>query len=51
MFIDGVRRNKSGLWISQIDEAAENLGNESRPHSEDSVYVRYAAVIKASEAK
>ena len=51
VFIDGVRMNKSGLWVSQIDEAAENLGNESRPHSEDSVYVRYAAVIKASEAE
>lgn len=47
IFIDGVRLNKSGLWVSHIEEAAETLGNESRSHSEDSVYVRYAAVIKA----
>ena len=51
VFIDGVRVNKSGLWMSQVDEAAENLGNESLPHSEDSVYVRYAAVIKALETE
>lgn len=49
VFIDGVRMNKSDLWVSQVEDAAENLGNESRPHFEDSVYVRYAAVIKASE--
>jgi len=48
VFIDGVRKNKSGLWESQ---AAENTGNESRPSAEDSVYVRYAAVIKVPEAK
>ena len=51
VFIDGVRLNKSGLWVSHIEEAAEKMGNESRSHSEDSVYVRYAAVIKASDAE
>ena len=51
VFIDGVRRNKSGLWESQLQQAAENTGNESRPSAEDSVYVRYAAVIKVPDAK
>ena len=35
-----------GLWKSEVEERSEYTGNESRPHSEQSVYVRYAAIVR-----
>jgi hypothetical protein len=46
LFVDGVKKNKTGIWGKAVKDAAENLGNHSRPHSETSVYVRYAAILK-----
>jgi hypothetical protein len=39
-------KGDEGLWVRKVEDAAEILGNESRPYSETSVYVRYAAIVK-----
>ena len=44
LFIDGIENNSSGLW-EENKETGGHLGNESRPYSETSVYVRYAAIV------
>jgi len=46
-FLDCLRDNKRGLWSSTIEDAAEKLGNYCRPFREDSVYVRYAAIVRS----
>jgi hypothetical protein len=48
-FLDGfVESGKStGLWSSSEEEECEHTGNEARPYSEESVYVRYAAIVES----
>jgi hypothetical protein len=46
--MEGLAEKRTGLWSSCVEDAAENLGNESRPYSEQSVYVRYAIVVEPS---
>ena len=48
LFIDGIKNNNSGVW-EEHEERGGNLGNESRPYSETSVYVRYAAIVNPLE--
>ena len=38
--------HQGGWWKSDVQEEAEVTGNESRQHSEHSVYVRYAAIVR-----
>jgi hypothetical protein len=45
VFLDGQRRGCIGLWEYDEEESIEHTGNESQPHSENSVYVRYAAIV------
>jgi hypothetical protein len=40
------RSHQRGWWKSDVQEEAEVTGNESRQHSEHSVYVRYAAIVR-----
>jgi hypothetical protein len=40
--------NEYDMWNSGVEDAAESLGNESRPHSERNVYVRYAIIVEPS---
>jgi hypothetical protein len=42
-FIDGVPGGEKGMWQSEV------VQDEGEPHSESSVYVRYAAIIKPPE--
>ena len=46
-FLDGVKNNCSGLWEQTVQEASEYNGNEAVPGTENSVYVRYAAVVNS----
>jgi hypothetical protein len=55
VFIDGDKYNprggpdkRAGFWSSRVEDAAESLGNESRPYSEQSIYVRYAIIVEPS---
>ena len=45
VFLDGQSRRYFGLWENEEEESIEYTGNESQPHSERSVYVRYAAIV------
>ncbi|KAJ7285992.1 hypothetical protein C8J57DRAFT_1708386 [Mycena rebaudengoi] len=38
-------RDTSTVWAEEIEDGVEHLGNEARPHSEDSIYLSYALVI------
>ena len=42
---------RDGLWASEIEDAAERLGNECRPHMETSVYIRYAVIVHPRKEK
>lgn len=45
VFLDGQSGRYFGLWESEEKPEIEHTGNESQPHSERSVYVRYAAIV------
>ena len=49
MFLDGHDDKRKGLWDKVEEEAIEYTGNESQPHSENSVYVRYAAIVMSED--
>jgi hypothetical protein len=50
LFLDGESGSCEGLWETEIEQEIEYTGNESQPHSEHSVYVRYAAILGPTEA-
>ena len=50
LFLDGESGSCEGLWKMEIEQEIEYTGNESQPHSEKSVYVRYAAILRSTEA-
>ena len=45
MWYDDAKQEKEMVRNRKVEEAAERTGNESRPQTETSVYVRYAVVI------
>jgi hypothetical protein len=46
IFLDGRTGDREGLWDVETREEIEYTGNESQPHSENSVYVRYVAIVQ-----
>jgi hypothetical protein len=50
VFLGGEAKKHEGLWDMNEEEECDYTGNASRPHSEDSVYVRYAAILQRAEA-
>jgi hypothetical protein len=51
LFLDGQKCRGEGLWETEEQQASEWTGNESQPHSETSVYVRYAAIVHRKVAE
>ena len=49
VFLDGHDPESEGLWEKEQKNENEHTGNESQPHSENSVYVRYAAIIMSKD--
>ena len=49
VFLDGEAGKCEGLWDITVEQEIEYTGNESQPHSENSVYVRYAAIVQRTE--
>ena len=49
VFLDGHDPDSEGLWHNEELEEIEHTGNESQPHSENSVYVRYAAIVMSKD--
>jgi hypothetical protein len=49
VFLDGEAGKDNGLWEREVEQELEYTGNESQPHSENSVYVRYAAIVRPTE--
>lgn len=49
VFLDGETKNDEGLWDFVTQQEIEYTGNESQPHSENSVYVRYAAIVQPAD--
>ena len=49
VFLDGHGREREGLWDKEEQAQIEYTGNESQPHSENSVYVRYAAIVMSKD--
>jgi len=50
IFLDGESHGANGVWTDEEMQAIEYTGNESQPHSKESVYVRYAAIVRPIEA-
>jgi hypothetical protein len=46
VFLDGKAGNGNGRWDYEMQWEIEYIGNEFQPHSENSVYVRYAAIVR-----
>ena len=41
--------NSTVVWSAEMEEGSEYVGNESRPHYEDSIYLSYALVVQSVE--
>ena len=51
-FIGGERGTREdGLWKQSVAQESEYTGNESNPYSEQTVYVRYAAIVKPKHSE
>ena len=51
IFFFGAGEEREGVWRAQVDQGAVNAGNEARPHTETSVYVRYAVIVRQAQSE